>query len=149
MKNYGDIFSDLKSCCRWNYPEEVKKIFKKNTSIDVLYDDGMLLKIAISSSFCEIIKILLDHFYKTDYTIDQEEELLEILQDEVDTFNPSKKMLKILDPYLAKGREQDLSGFDDIDDTSTVGIDEATNSPSSIDANQPEQLSMELLGVEA
>ena len=120
IMKYKEILDDLYDYCRWDRPEKVNDILQANANkkVDIVYDKGVLLKIALSGDTADLLKVLLDYYYIQHnlslpiehYTLEQsaaKHTLYQILQD---TYVP-EEMIEFL-----KGYSINLN-----DDSSSVG----------------------------
>jgi hypothetical protein len=103
-----EILDDLYDYLRWNNVNKIQQILSESVDelLDLTYDEGILIKLALSSNNSNILKNLLDYYYDQnelrqkpeEYNIEQQlakHKLFEILQDAV----ISEDMQKVLDEY--------------------------------------------------
>jgi hypothetical protein len=120
-----EIHSILYDLCRWNKTEKVKYFLEKSpVAIDILDDQGLFFRLAISSNNVAMLDTLLEYYKKTQLQSDSNTleykvakyNIQQILQDAIDTFNVSEEIQKIVDMYIPKetDNEQDLDELEDI-----------------------------------
>jgi hypothetical protein len=113
--------------CRMNLPKQLKEFLGNNSkSIDITFEDGVLFQVAIAQDMKEILHVLLEYYERTKLQDDQEtfeyksskHKLLIILQDAVDSCNPSKEIQEILNSYIGDTSDSDSDKWlEDITDT--------------------------------
>jgi uncharacterized protein YecA (UPF0149 family) len=119
MKEKNLYHHTLYIFCFQNNTEGMKLMLQTFDKIDVLEDEGILFKIAISKNNFEICKALLSFFEnKQNPNQQQKDELKDILEEITSFSDISQEMQEVLEKYLPKEdfiSEQDLSdllGFD-------------------------------------
>lgn len=97
---------DLYDFCRWNETQYVKSILTKSNDLDVLHEDGILFRFAISKGNVEICKSLLEYFENKQFPLknkdyeEVKEKLTEILENAIDEVELSPEMQEVLRPYV-------------------------------------------------
>lgn len=116
MKNKKEL-EDLYDYCRWNDIEGVRDLFHQSSStLDVLDDNGLFFRLAISSSNIVILNTLLEYYENTQLQGEREDleykvakhKLQEVLKEAVNKFDIDKKIQKVLDKYIPKEEDSDL-----------------------------------------
>jgi hypothetical protein len=102
--------------CRWNESRSVSKILDNKSDIDLTYNNGIYFRFAIKHNNVEMLNTLLQYFEKTKLQGDFEnqyaipcakQQLQQILQDAVKSFDISEKIQKVLDNYIPKEEDSD------------------------------------------
>lgn len=113
-----NIKDDLYDYCRWNQPDNLKKVLENSSAkVDITFDDGQLFKTAISSGCVKILQTLLqyyeEHFLNSE-TLSKESVNLRvnfesILENAVDTYGATSEIKSLLEgkSYIAGNEESD------------------------------------------
>jgi len=115
-----EILDDLYDYLRWNNANKIQQILSESVDevLDLTYDEGILIKLALSSNNSNILKNLLDYYYGQNglrqkpetYNTEQQlakHKLFEILQDAV----ISEDMQKVLDEYGLVQNDDNSSNY--------------------------------------
>ena len=101
MSNYN-----LYHYCRRNFTEKAIDILEKSKDIDILYEEGVFFRFAISKGNVEICKSLLEYFENKQFPLknkdyeEVKEKLTEILENAIDEVELSPEMQEVLRPYV-------------------------------------------------
>lgn len=98
----------LHSYCILNDIDGIKRLLSQKTDLDILYDEGVYIKLAIKHKNTELLSILLDHLKKTKLTgeIHSEEyqktleATREIIKESSEMFDISPTIQSIINDYL-------------------------------------------------
>lgn len=116
-------YSDIYDYCRWNKVKNISTILNSNDALDLLYKEGIYFKFAFKHNNSAMLDILLSHYYHQhkletpiqDYSFEQKkakQELLQILEECVETYTLSEDFTKTLNNYGLDLRG-DTSSIDD------------------------------------
>ena len=121
MKN-KKILEDVYDYCRWNDNENIENILNSSSElIDILNDNGLFFRLAISYNNIEVLNTLLQYYEKTQLQGDTnalgykvaKHKLQQVLQDAVSSFDVSEEAQQLLNNYLSENNdsEQEDSSF--------------------------------------
>lgn len=114
MKNII-VYTKLSNYCSWDQTENLDRVLSQNTDIDLTYNDGIYFRLSIKHNSIKMLNSLLQYYEQNNLKGDSNSleykvakyKLQQILQDAVNTFNPSKEIQEVLEKYLPKEADSD------------------------------------------
>ena len=97
---------DLYDFCNWNETKYVQSVLSRFNNLDVLYEEGILFRFAISKGNSDICGSLLKYFDEVQFPIknksyeEAKEKLTDILENATDGVELSQGMKEVLAPYI-------------------------------------------------
>ena len=146
---YKEILDDIYDYCRWDRQEKVTEILEEASveKLDILYDEGVLLKIALTSENLDLLRVLLDYYYEEyklndkpieDYTLDQSAAKYRLYQILQESYVPEDIIVFLKKEYSINLAE-DNSSVGDLEEEYEVDLIEKNGSQSTTDHNNSSQ----------
>ena len=120
-----DVYKVLYSYCCWGSLERIKALLKEYQYIDVTYDEGSYLRIAMEKGDYEILDILLSHYELTQLTAKPgtteyqvaKHKLQVVLDNILEVIDVDKAILERINPYITSPEGSERDDLSELDDT--------------------------------
>lgn len=95
-------YNSLLDYCRDSVAKEVSKILAKNDKIDILYHDGVLLRIAANDGGAEILNMLIDYYIAHISGEPKSDEYLSAMYKLVEALNVTRQLSEKFSPEVTE-----------------------------------------------
>lgn len=144
------IHTDIYDYCRWNKVKNISTALNENIDVNIFYKEGIYFKFAFKHNNNDMLNILLSYYYNQHdlaqpietYNLEQKEkkyDLLQILEECVESYGISKEMEQVLQEYSINLAEDNSSVGDLEEEYETDLIEKVNNSQSTVDHNNSPQ----------